>query len=472
MPKRRESDPDRVLPHSLEAERSTLGAILLRNELYELTAPIVAASDFYRGAHKLIFLAIARLLEWPGGVADLLTVGEELTKRGELEDVGGLSYVSALTDGVPKSTNVEHYARIIADKAQLRALIFAGNKMIAQAYEAEEEAATVLQKADEAIIALQSGRVVTRMQSLAVSSPALLEDLELRVHHRDQLFGVTTGFASINELTFGWQPGELVVIGARPSIGKTTFVVNAAVAAAQAGAGVIPVFSLEMRRKQLEYRILSSLSGVPLSRILSGHLMGPDFDKVSAAVQAMHGLSVHINDQAGGITAGRIRSECRRLRSEIGPLAMIVIDYAQLMDGMLEDKRATRNDQITDTSRRLKVMADELSAPVILLSQLNRANEKRYDPRPKLSDLRESGALEQDADLVCFLHRKNHREGGLTYFILEKQRNGPTGTLKLSLDRDIVTFSDAPDLEEPPPPPRTKGKSDRSVEKDRYQTES
>lgn len=451
---------ERTLPHNLDAERAVLGAIMLNNAAYEVASPIVSASDFYRDGHRRVFAAFDRLLEWKDGTVDLLTLREELAKRGELEEAGGAVYLSALIDGVPRSTNIEHYARIVFEKAQLRRLIFAMNRVQASAYEGEEAPAVILAQADKAILEIQSGNGSSRTIVLRDTTNALLQNLEHRHKHKGELSGVDTGFKSINEVTLGWQPGELIVIGARPSIGKTTFVMNSVAASAQAGRRPA-VFSLEMRRQQLEYRLLSSLSDVPLSRILSGHLIPSDWEKVSKALGIMGEMQIYINDQAG-LTIGDVRSECRRLRAEDG-VDLIVVDYVQLMAGMLDGK-ATRNEQITDTSRRAKTLADELGVPVILLSQLSRANEKRNDPRPKLSDLRESGALEQDADIVGFLHRKNHRVGGLTYFIIEKQRNGPTGTLKLSLDRDVVTFTDAPNLEET----AGSGGQDQGAEKSRY----
>lgn len=460
---------ERSLPHNLEAERAVLGAIMLQNDAYELVSPILSGRDFYREAHRRIYEAIDRILEWKDGCADLVTLKEELGKRGELEEVGGPVYISALFDGVPRGSNVEHYARIVREKAQLRALVFSANKILSTAYAAEEAPAAILAMADREMVDLLSGHGSSRTVSLKDSGRALLDDLEYRVQHRGELIGVDTGFPSINDITSGWQAGDMTVIAARPSIGKTTFVVNTAIAAARAGTRVA-FFSLEMRRKQLEYRMLAGLSGVPLSRILSGCLMALDWEPLTAAVGAMSEFPFHINDQAA-MTIGQIRSECRRLRHEEGDLGLVIIDYVQLMSGMLEDKRANRNDQVTDTSRRIKLLADEMTVSILLLSQMSRANEKRPDPRPKLSDLRESGSLEQDADNVMFLHRKNHREGGLTYFIAEKQRNGPTGTLKLSLDREIVTFTDAPELAEPVPESRKLAKGEKQ-EKDRYRTDT
>lgn len=298
------------------------------------------------------------------------------------------------------------------------------------------------------------------MQSLRTSAPALYTDLEWRVAHKGELTGIDTGYPSINELTLGWQHGDLIVIGARPSIGKTTFVLNSAVHAATAGKRVA-VFSLEMRRIQLEYRIVAQLSQIPLSRILGGHIGDVDYPHISHALGLMAELPLEIDDRSGQ-NFWDVRGACRRLKAE-GGLDAVIVDYVQLMPGSLERRGATRNEEITDISRRFKVLADELEVPIILLSQLTRENEKRTDPRPKLSDLRESGALEQDADIVAFLHRKNHREGGVTNFIIEKQRNGPTGTVNLTLVRDVTTFLDGGEEPvEPKPEPEPTKKRERT----------
>ncbi len=447
---------ERMLPHNLQAEKAVLGAILVHNDAFEHVSGLLTGATFFRQAHARIYRAIEGLLEWEGGSVDLVTLQAALRKSGDLEEVGGPAYLASLTDGVPRSMNVGHYAELVKEAGRLRGLIAAADRMLTAAYEAEEPAASILLQADLALIDLQTDHGPSQMRPLTETLPALWDNLEWRQQHRGEVVGVPTGFASLNELTMGWQAGDLIVIGARPSIGKTAFMLNAVTAAAAAGKRSA-VFSLEMRQQQLEYRMLSSLSGVPLSRLLSGNMMSPDWGPLSMARETMAGWPILINDHAGQGVAD-IRSACRRARAEHG-LDLVAIDYVQLMAGATARKGATRNEEITDISRRLKVLADELRVPILLLSQLSRANEKRNDPRPKLSDLRESGALEQDADIVLFLHRRNHREGGTTNAIFEKQRNGPTGTLNLTLDRDIVTFTDGG--EDPPPPAPSKPRKTR-----------
>jgi replicative DNA helicase len=442
----------RTLPHNLEAERSILGGILVHNAAFTLAAQVITADDFYRDAHRRIFAAMIVLIDEKHVEVDFVTLKEELAKHGELDEVGGPAYIASLADGVPRATNVAYYAGIVKEKALLRALIYAANKMLTDAYAGEDEPATLVQKADAELLKVQQATRSSRLTDMRESVGRIMNDLDYRAAHRGELLGLDTGFPSLNELTFGWLPGDEVIIAARPSIGKTTFVLNTALAAAKLGKRVA-IFSLEMRRKQLEYRLLSTLSGVPIGRLASGYLGSRDYEKLSQAFETMHVLPLYIDDRSGQ-TALDIRTGCRRVKSE-GGLDLVVVDYVQLVPGTLE-RGATRNEQVTDISRRFKDAADELTVPFLVLSQLSRANEKRADPRPRLSDLRESGALEQDSDIVAFLHRENHRTGGATELILEKQRNGPTGTVMLNLDRDTTTFTDAgpqPEPEQPAPKP-------------------
>jgi replicative DNA helicase len=437
LPKPPVRDPEGfVLPHNLEAERSLLGAALLHARAAEFLSGKLTAEMFFRRAHRDIFTAMKQLCDERREV-DLVTLKQLLGKK--LEDVGGPAYITSLTDGLPRATNIEHYADILRDLAARRQLVEFASRTLDLVAAGEHGAPALLVDTDRRLLELQAGHGESRMRLVKDSVSDLLADMEWRHAHKGELLGVETGFASLNELTFGWIPGDLVVIGARPSIGKTTFAVNSAVAAARSGKHVA-IFSLEMKRKQLEYRILSELSQVPLSRILSGYMASTDWKALSDAIGTLAGLSISIDDRTGQ-SVSDIRGACRQLRGERG-LDLAVVDYVQLMPGTLDRRGASRNDEVTDISRRLKQLADEVSIPILLLSQLTRDSQKRTDPRPKLSDLRESGALEQDADLVCFLHRKNHREGGTTEFILDKQRNGPTGTCLLTLDRDIVTFTD------------------------------
>ncbi len=426
---------ERSLPHNLEAERSVLGAILVHSSAFSQIEGKLTADDFYRDAHRRIFTALSTLISDRRIDADFVTLKEELTRTNQLDEVGGPAYVSSLADGVPRATNITYYAGIVREKATLRRLIFAANKILTDAYAAEDSLEEQLRAADRHLLDVQRGMTAGRMVSMAAGTVELFTDLASRRERRGQLTGITTGYKLIDELTFGWQRGEVVVIAARPSIGKTTLAVNCAVHAARAGARVA-VISLEMRRRQLEYRILSSLAQVDLTRMVSGYTTKPEDLKLADALEAMHALPLSIDDKAGQ-NVYEIRTAARRLKLETG-LDLLIVDYFQLMPGTLARKGATRNEELTDISRRFTEVSDELSVPVVLLSQLRRLDGRR----PGLEDLRECGALEQDASVVGILHRKNHREDGPTEFILAKQRNGPTGTVMLSIQRDTTTFTE------------------------------
>lgn len=435
-------------PRALEVERSVLGAAMLYPEAADYIVDAIPPAVFFRQGHQVLF-GIIKALRDANLTVDLVGVKEKLGKK-KLDDLGGASYLASLVDGVPRRSNLGHYAAILRDLYAKRELLHWAKDVEISVRETDLSSKAILAEADKTLIALQAGDTHGRMQDLRETSAALMTDLDYRCNHRGELTGVETGFASINQLTGGWNAGDLVVIAARPSVGKSTFAVNTALAAAKSGARVA-FFSLEMRRLQLEYRMLSGLSGIPLQRLLGGWLAShdPAWPALSNALAVMHDAPIFIDD-TGGRTYWDVRSECRRLRSE-GGLQLVVIDYVQLMPGTLDRRGATRNEEVTDISRRLKTMCDELGVCTILLSQLNRGAEGRADPRPKLTDLRESGALEQDADLVCFIHRKNHRESGVNQFIIEKQRQGSTGTVNITLDRDTCLFTDGGETPAPDP---------------------
>lgn len=427
-------DGVRLLPHALEAERACLGAILVNATLYDTASQLLTAEDFYRQAHRKVWAAFG-VLNTKRVPIDLLTLKQELDRAGDLEEVGP-GYLPALTDGVPRSSNVAHYAGIVREQATLRSLIALANTVLADAYEREMSSAEIIEGADRRIIDLQRG-TPAGMQD--VRSESLYDEIEYNGAHVGEIRGITTGFASLDAHTLGWAPSDLIVIAARPSIGKTIFSMNAAVSAALAGK-VVGIFSLEMKAKKLKYRMLSSLSGVPRERIKSGDLTPGDYQRLTPAMTRMTELPIFIDDH-GRQTVDSIRATARRLRAEHG-LDLLIIDYLQLMTGSTSRKGANRQQEISDISRGMKNLADELAVPMMLLSQLSRASDSRPDPTPKLSDLRESGAIEQDADAVGFLHRKHHRAGGYTAFILEKERDGNGGVFGLTLDRETVTFTD------------------------------
>lgn len=430
---------DRIIPHDLQAERAVLGAVLINASQFERVGEIVKPGDFHRLAHRFVFQAMLDVDRRREAI-DYLTVRAELERVGALEEVGTV-YLSGMTEGVPRSTNAVHYAAIVRDHAIRRRAIKLSKDLADAAYDAELPVPDLVRAADLGVVGLQTGTGIGDLSDLGASESTLFQELEYRVTHRGELSGVPTGFPSIDALTHGWQRGNMVVVAARPSIGKSAFVLNTLIAAAQAG-NVGVLFSLEMSRRELEFRILSCLSGVALSRILGGYLSDDDFAQIAPVLGQMGQLPILLNDRSN-LGTWEIRSACRRLKAERGRLDLVVIDYIQLMTGSGEKRNATRTEVVTEVSRQLKVLAGELDVPILVLSQLNRSAEGRADKRPILSDLRESGALEQDADLVCFLHRAHHRQSGPTDFILEKARNAETGTVILSIDRAVQKFTDA-----------------------------
>lgn len=426
---------DRPLPHDLEAEKLVLGAILRHNDHLDTARSILAVPNFYRRAHQQIFAAMLSLADDRGSTLDFVLLKDELRRRNELDEVGGPAYLASLIDGLPNMPHVRGHATVVKEKFLLRELIRTGNTLIAHAYDGERAPAEILRAADTALLDLQLDADRRGFTDPTQSAHALFADIEQRVATKGTMSGVPSGFRSVDELTGGWQRGELIVLAARPSIGKTALALNFARAAAASGQRVA-LFSLEMKRRQLEYRLLSAISGVMATRLLTGYLSDEDYKALSPALQVFQDLPIFINDRARQ-GAADIRTACRRMRSD-GGLGLVVIDYVQLMQATTERRGATRTEEVTDISRRLKVLADELDLPVILLSQLKRTG----GARPTLEDLRESGSLEQDADIVGLIHRKNHKEGGLTNLMIEKQRNGPTGTVDLMFDRDIQRFED------------------------------
>jgi replicative DNA helicase len=435
---------DRTLPHNLEAERSVLGAILLHNEAFNHAAEVIDAADFYRDAHRRIFDKMVRLSE-RGGAIDLVTLKEELGRSGELDEVGGPAYITALVDGVPRSMNVEHYARIIKEKATLRSLIFSANKILATAYEGEEDADVILDQAEHAIFAIADDKIRDGFVSLRDLAQSSLETIE-KLHARKELVtGVPTGFIDLDEMTSGLQPSDLVIVAARPSMGKTSLVLNIAQHVGTKTDKTVGLFSLEMSKEQLFLRMLTAEARIDAQRMRRGYLGERDWGRLSQAIGTLSDAKIFIDDSPS-IGVLEMRAKCRRLAAE-HDLDLVIVDYIQLMQG--RGRFENRTLELGSISRSLKGLAKELRVPVVVLSQLSRAPESRSDHKPQLSDLRESGALEQDADVVIFIYRQDMyadksdppAEGeGVAELIIGKQRNGPTGTVKLAFIREFTRF--------------------------------
>jgi replicative DNA helicase len=435
--------PERTLPHNLDAEKSVLGAILIHNDAFNHAAELIDSKDFFRDAHRRIFEKMVALSE-RGHVIDFITLKEELSRAGELDEVGGPSYIAALADGVPRSANVEYYARIVKEKSTLRSLIHSANKILTEAYEAEEEPDTLLDEAERAIFSIAEGRIragFVPLRDLVQTSFAAIEKLQ---QSKGAITGVPSGFPDLDEMTTGLHPGDLVVVAARPSMGKTSFVLNIAQYVGTNTSMTVGFFSLEMSKEQLFMRMLTSEARIDAHRFRSGYLNEQDYGKLSHALGTLAEARVFIDDSAS-IGVLEMRAKARRLKAEHG-LDLLVIDYLQLMQG--RGRFESRQQEVSAISRSLKGLAKELGCPIIALSQLSRAPEGRTDHRPQLSDLRESGAIEQDADVVFFIYRPEvydreearPEDQGVAEIIIGKQRNGPIGTVKLSFLNQYTRF--------------------------------
>ena len=434
---------ERTLPHNLEAERSVLGAILVHIDAFNLAAQVIDSGDFYRDAHRRIFDKMVQLNERNQAI-DFVTLKEELSRAGEIDEVGGPAYVASLADGVPRATNVEYYARIVKEKATLRNLIFAANKILTNAYEADQESDLILDEAESSIFAVADDRLkagFVPMRELVKESFPKIEQL---FEQKRLITGVPTGFVDLDEMTRGFQPGDLIIVAARPSMGKTSLVLNIAQHVAVQPDHTVGFFSLEMSKESLFLRLLTSEAQIDSHRLMSGAIGQKDYGRISHALETLSAMRLFIDDTAN-ISVLEMRAKSRRLQSE-HRLSLLVVDYIQLMSG--RGRFENRTLELASISRSLKGLAKELSVPIVVLSQLSRAPESRSDHRPQLSDLRESGALEQDADVVALIYREdaynrdpNNPDAGTAELILAKQRNGPTGVVRLAFLREQTRFA-------------------------------
>ena len=433
---------ERTLPHNLEAERSVLGAVLIRNEAINHAAELIDSGDFFRLAHRRVFDGMVALSE-RGDPIDLVTLAEELTRSGSIQEVGGPAYLAALVDGVPRSTNVEYYAKIVKEKSTLRRLIESAQHIASAAYDAEDDAEMILDEAERAIFQIADKQMrtgFTPLRDLVHQSFTTIEQLQA---HQNVVTGVATGFTDLDEMTSGLQPSDLIIVAARPSMGKTSFTLNIAQHVGVKTGKSVGFFSLEMSKEQLFMRMLTSEARVDAHKFRSGFLSERDYSSLGHALGVLEQAKVFIDDTAT-IGVLEMRAKARRLSMEHG-LDLIVIDYLQLMQG--RGRFENRQQELASISRSLKGLAKELRVPIIALSQLSRATESRADHRPQLSDLRESGALEQDADVVMFIYREDQydkKEGsdseGIAEIIIGKQRNGPTGSVRLAFQKQYTKF--------------------------------
>ena len=438
----------RLPPQNLEAETSVLGAVLLENEALNRVLEILKQDDFYREAHRRIFAAILHLYEHSEPV-DLITLSEVLKSRGDLEDVGGVEYLNSLVNGVPTAANISYYAKIIKEKAILRKLINRATEIVSQSYSNSGDVDEFIDQAERNIFEISEDRVRPSFYPIKELIKASFKTIERLYEKRQLITGVPTGFQRLDELTSGLQPSDLIIIAGRPSMGKTAFALNIAQHASVRATTPAAIFSLEMSKEQLALRMLCSEAKVDAHRLRGGFLSEADWPKLTRAAGSLSEAPLFIDDTPG-ISALEMRAKARRLKIEHN-LGLVIVDYLQLMRGRASAD--SREQEISDISRSLKALAKELSIPVIALSQLNRRVEERGDKRPQLSDLRESGAIEQDADVILFLYRdeiynKSEENRGKAEIIIGKQRNGPTDKVDLAFLDKYTRFENLSGLKE------------------------
>jgi len=431
---------DRTLPHNHEAERTVLGAVLVDNQAFNSAAEVLKREDFYRDSHRRIFDAMAALAERSQPI-DLVTLKDELVRESALEAVGGAAYLGALLDGVPRITSVEHWSRIIKEKAVLRNLIHAGNRIVQSCFEGEDEAAALLDQAEKSIFDIAERRIRAGFVGMREIVKESFRSIDLLSQSKDAVTGLATGFVDIDEMTSGLQKGDLVIVAGRPAMGKTSFCLNIAQHVALRVGQTVGLFSLEMSKEQLALRLLCADARIDAHRLRTGKLNEKDWARLAKAYHDLGESRLFIDDSAT-ISPLEMRAKCRRLKAEHG-LALVIVDYLQLVTAA--GRTENRQQELSAISRSMKGLAKELGVPVIALSQLSRAPEARTGHRPQLSDLRESGALEQDADVVMFIYREEEykpsdENRGLAEIIIGKQRNGPTGSRKLAFIKEFTRF--------------------------------
>jgi len=430
---------DKGLPSNLEAERSILGAILLDNAVCNQAIELLRREDFFLDSHRRIFDKMVSLTERLMPI-DLITLSDELRRAGEFEQIGGATYIASLIDGVPRTDTIEPYAKLVKQKSMLRKLISASQQIVSLAFEEEDEADVIIDQAEHLIFQIAEDRVRQGFQYIGDVAHRRLEQIEQMAGRPEMITGVPTGFTDFDRMTSGLQRQELVVIAARPSMGKTALALNMAQYAAK-NANVVGIFSLEMSAEQLVSRLLCSEARVDAHRLRTGYLNREEWARLADALRRLCETKVYIDDSAA-VSVMEMRAKCRRLKAEHG-LDLLIIDYLQLMAG--RGRIESRQQEVSQISRDLKGLAKELDIPVVALSQLSRAPEQRSEHKPQLSDLRESGAIEQDSDLVCFIYREEvynptDENQGTAELIIGKQRNGPTGVVQLAFLKEFTRF--------------------------------
>jgi replicative DNA helicase len=440
---------ERALPNSSEAERAILGAILLDNSLISQAIEQLNPEDYYVPSHRRIFVAMTALFE-RGAEINPVLIGEELKKENALESVGGVSFITNLIYGLPHSTNILHYAKVVKGKAMLRQLIKTSNKITQEALAEEDEPEIILDHAEHSIFQLADERIRQGFVHVKPIAESLLEKVQEMEGRAAMLTGLTTGFQDLDKMTSGLQPADLIILAARPSMGKTSFALMLAENAAVHAGAVVGVFSLEMSKESLVMRMLCSQGNIDAQRFRNGFLSRLEWAQIAKSLGVLADTKIYLDDTPG-ISVLEMRAKARRLAAEQKRLDLIIVDYLQLMSGSAK-RTESRQQEVSQISRELKGLAKELNVPLVALSQLSRAPESRSDHRPQLADLRESGALEQDADLVAFIFREEQYKTpeekdampedrkNIAELIIAKQRNGPTGTVDLRFTPSSMRF--------------------------------
>jgi len=432
---------DRVPPHNHEAEQSVLGAIFLDPQALITASEILVPEDFYRIAHQKIFQTMLDLSD-KGNAIDVVTVTEELSARKELEDVGGLSYLMELANAVPTAANVSYYAKIVEEKSILRRLIRTATKIVEESFTREDEVEELLSEAEKRIMEVANRKNAGDFKHVKDVLVETYDKIEQLQNRSGDVTGIPTGFMDLDRMTAGFQRNDLIIVAARPSVGKTAFALNIAQNVAVKARENVAIFSLEMGAEQLVMRMLCAEGNIDAQVLRTGALTAEDWSKLTIAMGTLSNAGIYIDDTPG-LRVNEIRAKCRRLAQEKG-LGMVVIDYLQLIQGSGR-RGENRQQEVSEISRSLKALARELHVPVIALSQLSRGVEQRQDKRPMMSDIRESGSIEQDADIVAFLYRddyydKETENKNMIEIIIAKQRNGPTGTVTLAFKKEFNKF--------------------------------
>lgn len=435
---------DRVPPQSIEAEQSVLGAMMIEKEAITKVTEMLNPEDFYRESHRLVFQAMLTLYNRNEAV-DIITVTEQLRKDEKLDGAGGIAYVTSLANAMPTAANVLYHARIVEEKALLRGLITTATHIASMGYDATEEVEKILDEAEKLMLSVGSRKVGAGFLPIKDIVSKAMEKIEQLYQSKGGITGLPTGFKDLDRLTSGLQPSDLILVAARPSMGKTAFTLNIAQYVALREKKPVAFFSLEMSKEQLVQRMICAEAAIDSSKLRIGDLADSDWPKLINACTRLYEAPLFIDDTAG-ITVTEMRSKARRLKTEHG-LHLIVIDYLQLMQGSSSRSGENRQQEISEISRSLKALARELHVPIIALSQLSRSVESRQVKRPMLSDLRESGSLEQDADIVSFLYREDYytpetENKNITEIIIAKHRNGPVDTVKLFFHKQFTRFAD------------------------------